>query len=212
MSQTCEIWLKVVWMSKLLKVIFAVFMCTLPSFIIFKILNKYIEYNVTLNHNKKYLWSRSSTLSTELNFEVLRHVYDLTYLFAYRCLCVQPVCVAVAWGKERFFFEFILGPSVCAPRKQTSFFGIPLAKCTRAPACYLFLVPCDPMYLNFTLPIRISYCWTWGIRWRSWLRHYATSRKVAGSIPDGVIGNFHWHNPSRHTIGPVVDSAFNRNA
>ena len=26
-----------------------------------------------------------------------------------------------------------------------------------------------------------------GTRWRSWLRHYATSRKVAGSIPDGVI-------------------------
>jgi hypothetical protein len=25
-------------------------------------------------------------------------------------------------------------------------------------------------------------------RWRSWLRHCATSRKVAGSIPDGVIG------------------------
>jgi len=29
-------------------------------------------------------------------------------------------------------------------------------------------------------------CW-----WRSWLRHCATSRKVAGSIPDGVIGFFH---------------------
>ena len=27
----------------------------------------------------------------------------------------------------------------------------------------------------------------WGTRWRSWLRHCATSRKVAGSIPDGVI-------------------------
>jgi hypothetical protein len=26
--------------------------------------------------------------------------------------------------------------------------------------------------------------------WRSWLRHYATSRKVADSIPDGVTGNF----------------------
>ena len=26
---------------------------------------------------------------------------------------------------------------------------------------------------------------------RSWLRHCATSRKVAGSIPDGVIGIFH---------------------
>jgi len=30
-----------------------------------------------------------------------------------------------------------------------------------------------------------------GTRWRSWLRHCATSRKVAGSIPDGVIGIFH---------------------
>jgi len=30
-----------------------------------------------------------------------------------------------------------------------------------------------------------------GTRWRSWLRHCATSRKVAGSIPDGVIGFFH---------------------
>ena len=29
-----------------------------------------------------------------------------------------------------------------------------------------------------------------GTRWRSWLRHCATSRKVAGSIPDGVTGIF----------------------
>ena len=27
--------------------------------------------------------------------------------------------------------------------------------------------------------------------WRSWLRHCATSQKVTGSIPDGVIGIFH---------------------
>jgi hypothetical protein len=27
-----------------------------------------------------------------------------------------------------------------------------------------------------------------GARWRSWLRHYATNRNVAGSIPDGDIG------------------------
>ena len=31
----------------------------------------------------------------------------------------------------------------------------------------------------------------WGTRWRSWLRHCATSRKVAGSIPDGVTRIFH---------------------
>jgi hypothetical protein len=36
----------------------------------------------------------------------------------------------------------------------------------------------------------------WLVKWRSWLRHCATSRKVAGSIPYGLIGIFHWHNPS----------------
>ena len=39
-----------------------------------------------------------------------------------------------------------------------------------------------------------------GTRWRSWLRHCATSWKVAGAIPDGVIGIFHWHNPSGRTM------------
>ena len=33
--------------------------------------------------------------------------------------------------------------------------------------------------------------YAWGRRWRSWLRHCTTSRKVAGSIPDGVTGIFH---------------------
>ena len=40
----------------------------------------------------------------------------------------------------------------------------------------------------------------WGTRWRSWLRHCATSRKVAGSISDGIIGIFHWHNPSSRSM------------
>ena len=30
-----------------------------------------------------------------------------------------------------------------------------------------------------------------GTRWRSWLRHCATSRKVTGSIPEGVNEIFH---------------------
>ena len=38
-----------------------------------------------------------------------------------------------------------------------------------------------------------------------WLRYCSTSRKVAGSIPGGVFGIFHWHNP-----GSGVDSASNR--
>jgi hypothetical protein len=32
-----------------------------------------------------------------------------------------------------------------------------------------------------------------GIEVVIWLRYCATSPKVAGSIPDGVIGVFHWH-------------------
>jgi hypothetical protein len=37
-------------------------------------------------------------------------------------------------------------------------------------------------------------------RWRSWLRHCATNRKVAESIPNCAIGIFHWHNPSGRTM------------
>jgi hypothetical protein len=32
------------------------------------------------------------------------------------------------------------------------------------------------------------------------LRYCATNRKVAGSIPDGVVGFFHRHNPSDRTM------------
>jgi hypothetical protein len=39
-----------------------------------------------------------------------------------------------------------------------------------------------------------------GTLWRSWLRRYATSRKVAVSIPDEDIGFFNWPNPSSRTM------------
>jgi hypothetical protein len=42
------------------------------------------------------------------------------------------------------------------------------------------------------------------MRWRSWLRHCAKSRKVVGSISDGVIGLF-------IDLIPPVDSACNTN-
>jgi hypothetical protein len=54
-------------------------------------------------------------------------------------------------------------------------------------------------------------CMSWRqAAWRSRLRHCATRRKVAGSIPDYVIWIFHWLNPSGRN-GPGVDSASNRN-
>jgi hypothetical protein len=33
-----------------------------------------------------------------------------------------------------------------------------------------------------------------------WVMYCATNRKVAGSIPDGVIGVFHRHSPSDRTM------------
>jgi hypothetical protein len=63
-----------------------------------------------------------------------------------------------------------------------------------------------PIGLDFTIETRwrrvfIGYQSRGGsTRWRSWLRHCATSRKVAGSIPDGVTGMFHWHNPFGRTM------------
>jgi hypothetical protein len=44
------------------------------------------------------------------------------------------------------------------------------------------------------------YCWrNEALRWRSRLRHCATIRKVAGSIPNVDTGIFHWHNPNGRT-------------
>ena len=48
-------------------------------------------------------------------------------------------------------------------------------------------------------------------RWNSWLRHWPTTRKVAGLIRNGFIGIFDWYNPSGRTVAPGVDSASNRN-
>ena len=39
-----------------------------------------------------------------------------------------------------------------------------------------------------------------GTRWHRWLIYGATSRKVAGSIPDVVIVNIHWHITSGCTV------------
>jgi len=39
-----------------------------------------------------------------------------------------------------------------------------------------------------------------GACWSSWLCNSTTSCKVAGSVPDGVTGIFHPHNPSGRTV------------
>jgi hypothetical protein len=56
------------------------------------------------------------------------------------------------------------------------------------------------LVFNFKL-ITLGYSSTSeGTRWRSLLRHCATRRKVAGSIPDGITGTFHWPNFSDQNV------------
>jgi hypothetical protein len=44
--------------------------------------------------------------------------------------------------------------------------------------------------VQFRLKLYMYICVCRDTQWRSCLRHCATIRKVAGSIPDGVIGIF----------------------
>jgi len=48
-------------------------------------------------------------------------------------------------------------------------------------------------------------------QWRIWMRHCATSRKVAASIPDCINGIFSLTKSFRQHYGPGVDSDCNRN-
>ena len=53
----------------------------------------------------------------------------------------------------------------------------------------------NQVHFDTAFPPAGARCW-----WPSRLRHCATSRKFAGSIPDGVTVNYHWHNPSGRTM------------
>jgi hypothetical protein len=56
----------------------------------------------------------------------------------------------------------------------------------------------EPEFLSHTTPTQ-------------YFIHCATSVKVAGSIPDGDIGIFYWHNTSERTMALRVDSSSNTN-
>jgi hypothetical protein len=117
-------------------------------------------------------------------------------------------------------------PSISVQRagkkiEMVYFFNIPLHTTSKlhirpshwnawCPSVYphiLTLKPFNRFWLNFQLDFyteigqhNLIFARSMGTRSRSWFRHYATSRKVAGSIPDEVIGFFNWPNPSNRTM------------
>ena len=60
--------------------------------------------------------------------------------------------------------------------------------------------------LSLSLSLTHTHTHTQFTRWHSWLRYCATSRNIAGSIPVGVIGIFHYI-----ILPAAVTSAYNRN-
>jgi len=50
-----------------------------------------------------------------------------------------------------------------------------------------------------------------GMEWRISLRHCATNRKVAVSIPGWAVGLLHWHIPSNRTIAQPLQEISTRN-
>ena len=68
--------------------------------------------------------------------------------------------------------------------------------------CLLYWEKCYFLHLFLLLLNGWQFYIYYYTRWRSCLMYCATSREVAGSNPDGVIGIFHWHNPSGHSMAP----------
>jgi len=99
--------------------------------------------------------------------------YQCYLIFSWHC--TLSFCSSI-------FISFI----ICFP----TFFVILFCLC-RVP----FLVRFYTLYFIF-----LSGCPVLGTAVAQWLRRCATNRKVAGSIPAGVNGIFHRHNPSDRTM------------
>jgi hypothetical protein len=85
--------------------------------------------------------------------------------------------------------------SSCYPVCETAALLTPGSHGTQFPPIYFFLhnfaFNSRLSFSKYCPNIRTSVSHLQFTRWRSWLRHCATRRKVAGSIPGGVIGIFH---------------------
>jgi hypothetical protein len=103
---------------------------------------------------------------------------------------LQRVYVCVCWNISCIFWRSLIVSNLVP---SDSVLG---CNCEMCVLCPLAEVPLSISVYLLTLLLYIL----GGTRWRSWLRHCATSWKVTGSIPDGINGIFHWHNHSGRTI------------
>ena len=80
---------------------------------------------------------------------------------------------------------------IALQRKENSEYPIVTEHCTVPPNNDVLVKTFETQHRVYQVLNLGGYMSYWATRWRSWLRHCATSRRVAGSILDGVIGIFH---------------------
>jgi hypothetical protein len=138
-----------------------------------------------------YITSWHNTPMRNTSFHVIRTVHhDIFWQFYYVVFCLinhKPYTQNVFDLKWECFLQLF--------PKYFSLQWIRIASFCRTQRT-------DVCRRSHRVPCIFNLCtrWRWGTRWCGWLRHCATSRKVAGSIPDVVIGIFHWRNPPDRTI------------
>jgi hypothetical protein len=114
----------------------------------------------------------------------------------------QQTIPTAGWFNCRVQYSFYTHAQNCEKRLLTSW--CPSARNNSAPTGRIFMkFRIWGFFENLSRKFKFRYYVTRELsalgedvsRWRSWLRHWATSRKVAGSISSGVIGIFHWRKP-----------------
>ena len=87
-----------------------------------------------------------------------------------------------------------------SPCSEENYFGVVLCRSLKTRQFWLlFWCMCEKCW---SVHLNNSKTYLKGVETAvaQWLRCCVTNRKVAGSIPGGVIGIFYWHNPSDRTM------------
>jgi rRNA maturation protein Nop10 len=137
----------------------------------------------------------------------------MAWCFQNACLLAQPIYWAVLWSTGRAESRASKSSSPHAAASPSAWQCWTARKCEDncRHSTFWFLRCGSPTTLPRPADFDPLHTPKRCTRWRSWLRHYATNQKVAGSIPDGVSGIFHWHVRSGRTMALGVYSASNRN-
>ena len=164
-------------------------------------------------------WHKNSCMWRPQGVEVqqFKAMFHSVPLFSF-CWCCNPFWVLacstvffhVSVSLATLLQSWILintRSSVTSPSQLN--LGLPISTAVSPPSPILFAVFSSS---NFTIcPIRLILCNSYlsttspclGTTVAQWLRRCATNQMVAVSIPAGVIGIFHWHNPSDRTMALV---------